>query len=79
MSQFDRLDRLAIKVAKGNRDGVEVLSTGEAVYVALAANDAALLKDLNYTIAEAIARLGPDWTATLVERWQYLGDPALRE
>jgi hypothetical protein len=79
MSQFDALDRLAIKVAKGNRDGVGVLSTGEAVYVALAANDAALLKDLNYTIAEAIARLGPDWTAKLVERWQYLGDPALRE
>ena len=72
---FDRLDQIAIAVARGDASGFGVLSTGEKVYVALAANDAALLSEMDYTIAEAIARLGAERTATLVARWQYRGNP----
>jgi hypothetical protein len=72
---FYRLDQIAIAVASGDSSGFGVLSTGEKVYVALAANDAALLTELDYTIAEAIARLGTEWTVYLVSRWQYRGDP----
>lgn len=74
-SQFDRLDAIALRVAKGETSGVGVLSTGERLYVALAANSAELLERNGYTIAEAAARLGTDWMAQLVSRWQYRGDP----
>lgn len=72
-SQLDRLDQIAEEVRKGNTGRVGPLSTGEALYVALAGNDAALLKRLDYSIPEAIARLGVDDTRALVERWQYKG------
>lgn len=74
-AQLDRLDAIALRVAKGNLDGFGVLSTGERLYVALAASSVELLDRQGYTIAEAIARIGTDWTAQLVSRWQYRGDP----
>lgn len=72
---FDRLDNLALQVAKGDMDGAGVLSTGERLYVALAANSMELLDAAGYTFAEAINRLGDDELQTLVERWRYRGDP----
>ena len=75
MSQFERLDAIAIRVAKGEQDAAGALSTGEALYVALAANSTALLDSVGYTIPEAIARLGQDWTNALVTNWQYKGNP----
>ncbi|AVK02471.1 MULTISPECIES: hypothetical protein [Pseudomonadaceae] len=74
--QLDYLDALALRVAKGDLDCVGALSRGEYLYVALAANSAELLNQSNDTIAEALARLGPEWTAALIERWQYKGNPA---
>ena len=74
-SQLDRLDDIALKVAKGNLDSTGALSTGERVYVALAANSVELLDAHGYTIAEALARLGPEWTQKLIVRWQYRGSP----
>lgn len=76
MSQFDYLDSLAVRVAKGDLGAVGGLSTGERLYVALASNSAELLHQCGYTIAEALSRLGPEWSATLIERWQYRGNPA---
>ncbi|MFL1449172.1 hypothetical protein ACI77O_12325 [Pseudomonas tritici] len=76
--QLDHLDAMALRVAKGETEGLGVLSRGEYLYVVLAANRADLLAAGNDTIAEAIARLGEDWTAQLVERWQYSGDPTRR-
>ena len=70
-SQLDHLDEIAQQVSTGNYDGVGVLSTGERLYVALAANSANLLARADYTITQAIARLGWDDTAELVARWQY--------
>lgn len=75
---LDHLDAMALRVAKGDTKGLGVLSRGEYLYVVLAANRADLLAAGNDTIAEAIARLGEDWTAQLVERWQYKGDPTRR-
>jgi serine/threonine protein phosphatase PrpC len=72
-SQLDHLDDIAQEVREGNRDSVGVLSTGEKLYVALAGNSAAILADMGYTIAEAIARVGDDDIRALVERWQYRG------
>ena len=75
---LDHLDALALRVAKGDTKGLGVLSRGEYLYVVLAANRADLLAAGNDTIVEAIARLGEDWTAQLVERWQFKADPTCR-
>lgn len=72
---LDRLNRLAEQVARGRDAGFGVLSTGEALYVALAANRADLLG--RETIAGALDRIGPDWTAALVRRWSSVPHPSL--
>lgn len=74
---FERLDAIAMSAAKGDTSAVGVLSTGERLYVALAANSIELLEANNYTIAEALDRLEEDVVATLVERWRYRGNPKL--
>ena len=74
-SQLDYLDKLAVKLSEGNTDCIGGLSRGETIYACLAANKPGLLK--NDMVAEALARLGEDWTKELVSRWQYRGDPAL--
>ena len=73
--QFDRLDEIAVSLAKGDAADFGVLSTGEKVYVALAANDMAALEAEGFTIAGALARLGDKDTAELIFRWQYRGNP----
>lgn len=76
MSQLDHLDRLAARlVGTEDASGWGPLSTGERLYVALAANRCDLLAEDRYTVAEALARIGPEWSAELVSRWQY-GAPA---
>ena len=74
-SQFDRLDDIAKRMAGGDDESYGVLSTGERLYVVLASNRFDLLNAEKYTFAEAIARLGPEWTAELVARWQHADDP----
>ena len=73
-SQFDRLDDIAKRMAGGDDESYGVLSTGERLYVVLASNRFDLLNAEKYTFAEAIARLGPEWTAELVKRWQYVAN-----
>lgn len=73
---FDDLDAMAERVAQGDFDEIGTLSTGEYLYVALAANSTELLSRSNDTIVQALARLGPEWTAELISRWQYRGNPA---
>jgi hypothetical protein len=75
MSQFERLDELVERVAAGDLDCTGALSTGERLYVALAANSVELLARCDYTIAEALARLGDEWVTQLIERWRYRGNP----
>ena len=75
-SQIDGLNAIAMDVAKHQDHDFGVLSTGEKVYVALAANRMDLLKAMHYTIPEALARLGPEWIKALIYSWQYAGNPA---
>lgn len=72
---YERLDRLAERAAKGDFDGISVLSTGERLYVALAANSIEMLDKSGDTIAEALARLGEEGVSHLIERWRYRGNP----
>lgn len=46
-------------------DGPGPLSTGESLAVALILNRADWLKQMNYSIVEALARIGEEWTAEL--------------
>lgn len=68
-SRLDHLDSIAAEARNYVEDRIGVLSTGERLYVALAANRPDLIAD--YTIAQALARLGEDDTAALIERWRY--------
>lgn len=67
--QLNYLDSIAANVRMGLDDGIGVLSTGERLYVALAANRPDLMTD--YTIVQALARLGDADVAQLISRWQY--------
>lgn len=74
-SQIDRLDNLVRNIRSGDPRAIEAtgpLSTGERLYVALAANRCDLLRDDGYTIAQALARLDEPWVAALIQRWQYV-------
>lgn len=70
--QLDHLDQIARDILQnvaGARESVGVLSTGERLYVALAANDISLAP--GYTIAQAIYRL-EDWELkSLAQRWAF--------
>lgn len=69
-TQLDRLDALAQRVIEtGNTDALGVLSTGELLYVALAANRMDLKPD--YNIAAALARMDDGDVDELIRRWRY--------
>ena len=65
---YDYLDSVAAGIKAGDESRFGVLSTGERIYVALAANRLDLVPD--YTVAQAIARLGDVHTLELVDRWR---------
>lgn len=70
--RFEYLDGIAIRLAGNDPDDTyAVLSTGERLYVALAASRPDLIESEGKTLVQAIARLGNDWTQQLIERWQY--------
>jgi len=70
IGQLDRLDEIAVSVMNGELDSFGVLSTGETIYVALAANRADLLPS-GYTLVACIDRLGESWRAELLKRWEF--------
>jgi hypothetical protein len=74
-SQIDRLNSMALDVAKSKDDAFWSLSTGEQCYVALASNRSDLLAEMNYTIAEALARIGDEWISALLRSWKNAGNP----
>ncbi len=73
--QIDHLNSIALHLAKGGSDRFDVLSTGEKCYVALASNRIDLLQSIDYTIAEALARIGQEWVQLLITSWQHAGNP----
>jgi hypothetical protein len=70
--QLDHLDGIAREITGTTERGrYGPLSTGEKLYVALAANRADLLASHDYTIVEALWRLGSDDVVALMRRWQF--------
>lgn len=61
---------------RGGRDAWAVQSTGEKVAVALVLNRADWLASMDYTLAEAIDRTGPEWIAVLPRVARVLRDEA---
>ncbi len=66
---FDCLDAIATRVREGDLTAFGPLSTGEAIYVALAASRPDLLPQGK--IVPALARLGDEWLRELIARWRY--------
>ena len=78
ISQLDYLDQVAQRVVRNKFDAYRGMSTGERLYVALAASRSDLLEEDGYTIAEAMTRIGSEWRAELIQRWQYVSHAQLR-
>lgn len=68
--QLEYLDDVISDVLDGNYARVGVLSTGERLYVALGASDAGMLREMGYTIAQALGRLDEGDSDQLVRRWR---------
>jgi hypothetical protein len=60
-SEFNHLLSKARDAKDGGREAWAVQSTGEKVAVALVLNRADWLASIDYTLAEAIGRTGPEW------------------
>lgn len=65
------------RAARGGHFGV--LSTGEKLAAALVLNRADLLAEIDYTMAEAIERVGGDWLARIPEAARILAYEAEQE
>jgi hypothetical protein len=63
--RYEHLLRKSRDARRGGHDKWAVQSTGEKVAVALVLNRADWLSEMEYTIAEAIERSGPDWAAII--------------
>ena len=68
--EFKHLMRKARDAKTGGHDAWRAQSTGEKLAVAMVLNEPAWLAEMQYTIAEAIDRIGPEWLSIMpkVER-----------
>lgn len=64
-----------LRVARyAKTNGYGVLSTGEQLAAALVLNRADWLAEMGYTMPEAIDRIGPEWSALLIEAQRAMND-----
>lgn len=75
-TRLDRLDEIAREAFDGNYDRVDVLSSGERLYVAVASGRMRELAPSD-SIAYAVDRIGPEWMAHMLEVWRGASQPAL--
>jgi len=61
----EHLLRKSRDAKRGGHDAWTVQSTGEKLAVALVLNRVDWLAEIDYTIAEAIERSGPEWVAII--------------
>ncbi|RWH12891.1 MAG: hypothetical protein EOQ74_16790 [Mesorhizobium sp.] len=61
------LQHIITKARDAKHGGFGVLSTGEKLAAALVLNRPDWLAEMNYTLAEAIERVGPQWLALIPE------------
>lgn len=69
---YDELDRLAVRLARGEYVDLEALIVPDYCYVIVAANRFDLIK----CIAAELRLMGPDHLSALVKRWAEGGDPS---
>jgi hypothetical protein len=68
------LGHIVSKARDAKNGGFGVLSTGEKLAAALTLNRADWLADMDYTIAEAIERVGAQWVALIPDAARILRD-----
>ena len=64
-ARYEHLLRKAQEAKTGGHEAWAVQSTGERVAVALVLNRADWLAEIDYSIAEAIERSGPEWLSII--------------
>lgn len=67
MNPASDLHHILTKSRDAARGGFRALSTGEKLAAALVLNRADWLAEMNYTIAEALDRIGPEWARLVPE------------
>jgi len=71
------LNDILIKSRDAAKGGFDVLSTGEKLAAALVLNRPDWLRDMDYTMAEAIDRVGRDWLAQIPQAARILDEEGL--
>lgn len=74
MASLEYLDEVAREAWEGNYNRVGVLSTGERLYVALAAGRMRELAPED-SIPYAVDRVGPEWMAHMMQVWRGTSQP----
>ena len=72
--RYEHLFRKSRDAKRGGHNAWSVQSTGEKVAVALVLNRADWLAEMQYTIAEAIERSGPEWVTVVPRIARQLAD-----
>lgn len=62
---MNNLEQLVMKTRHASQGGFDTLSTGEKLAAALVLNRFDWLSSMNYTIAEAIERVGTEWMSLI--------------
>lgn len=73
---MSELEQIVAKSRHASASGIGVLSTGEKLAAALVLNRPDWLAQMNYTLAEAIERVGAEWLALIPEASRRLADEA---
>jgi len=76
---MSELDHIISKARDAKHGGFGVLSTGEKLAAALVLNRSDWLAKMDYTLAEAIDRVGPAWLALIPEAARRLAYEAEQE
>jgi hypothetical protein len=75
--RYQHLLRKSLDAKRGGHAAWTVQSTGERVAVALVLSRADWLAEIDYSIAEALERTGPEWGAIIPQVARQLADEAV--
>lgn len=73
---MSELAQIVSKCRDARNGGFNVLSTGEKLAAALVLNRPEWLAEMNYTLADAIDRIGPQWLSLIPEAARVLENEA---
>jgi hypothetical protein len=72
------LEQIINCARRARSGGFDVLSTGERLAAAMVLNRADWIAEMNYTLADAIVRIGPVWMAQIPDAARILEEEACR-